>query len=620
MKTTRHSGRSVSLIQDTRLRITGAAVALMLIAGCATQADFSGPRRLAEAGQYPEAIRAYEAMRGDLTPESSATLESEVAKLRARYADQVLADVAGKLNGGETLPRLQTAISTLEAAIPLDDAGRRLATERARLIARIEALRTQMAGLSAAATRAANGDYQGAIDQMTALQSLAGELTPAQQSELQRWISNRDESKAKGVRALLQKRDAAAAEAELKALATLKPAMRADLATALIGELTTLRQALFMEAQQALIAENHFYPAYRNLKSANFPAAQQLLEKVRTDGAAYYLDVTKREGEAGNSRAGYAYFAIIKAKELSPTENPEITKLHRIISDLMERFITTRIGVAGFRSPSTSPDIGSKVSDSLITYLYDQLPHGIKLVERSQVDKIMGGNENALETIGKQLDLEILIVGNVGTFSVERKHTEGKATEMVTIGTKSEPNPLYAQYMELYGKNTAKWPSIPPQTIEKPERQQFTYNRGDETLTGIMVAYVQSCETASGLLTGTREFTATATHKDSFHDAVKDANIEFDGLDLPSDNTVLESMRADLVKQIATEYLKRYALREKRYLDDALDYLNKRKEKDIAVLQLAGGHYYTSVAKPSDPVDKASVERIDRLGLLELTE
>jgi hypothetical protein len=597
--------------------MAGLAVALLILSGCVAPPDYSGPSRLADAGRYPEAIRAYEQMREGLGAEARSTVDTQIAALRVRYTDQVLAEAGQQLAGGETLPRLRAAIATIASATAYDDRGNRLAAERDRLTKRAEAVQAKQAALAAAAAeRAAARDWQGAIDQLLAYQKLVGELTDAQKADLQRWLNSRDDAKAASVHALILKRDDAGAEAELKALGTLTPAVRPALATALAAELTSLRQVLFIEAQQALIAEKHYYPAYRNLAKADFPAARELLAQVRTVGGAYYRSVAQSELDTDLRRLGYAYFAATKSKELNP-DDPETFKLQRTISDAIDEFITTRIAVAGFDSPATFPGMGAQVSDALITYLIDHLPYGIKIMERSQVDQILSGRGNALESIGKQLGLEVVIVGNVSSFSVERKRTEGQVTEIVTVGTRKESNPEYTQLVSQYGNNQAKWPSQPPAFIEVPERQTVSYRRGEETLTGVMVAYVRSFETAKGLITQSREFTSGANHKDSFRDAVPAANIEFDPLDLPSDNTVREAMRADLVKQIAGDALKRYEKREARYLRDADLYL-QRREKDTAVLQLAGGHYYITVATDAVAADVA--KRIDQLGMLELTE
>jgi hypothetical protein len=603
-------------VSNKRLGLVSAAVALLVVTGCVAPVDFSGPSRLAQEGRYPEAIRAYEQMRGGLRSQAAATVDFQIAQLRTRYVSQILAQANACLNTGETLPNLKAGLSVVEAGLSYDDQPRRLAAERVRLLSRADALRKQIAGLPAATVRASNGDWQGAIDQMLAIQAIVGDLTPDQKALLQSWVSSRDESNAKSVRARLQKRDVAGADAELKVISSFKPAMRAELTAALTAELNSLQQSVFIGVQMDLVEKKHFYTAYRNLKAADFPAARELLPKVAGTGSAYYRAVAQSEIDTDLRRLGYAYFAITKAKELN-SDDLETFKLHRTISDAIEEFITTRIAVAGFESPANWPGMGAQVSDALISYLIDHLPYGIKLLDRSQVDQILAGRANALETIGKQLGLEVVVVGNVASFSVERKRNEGKATQTVVVGVNVVPNPAYSQFVEMYGRNTTKWPSIPPQNIEKPERQQFTYNRGEETLTGMMVAYVRSFETAKGLVTQSREFTASVTHKDDFQDAVKDANITFDPLVLPSDNTVRETLRAELVKQVASDAVKRYARRELRYLRDAEFYL-ARKEKDTAVLQLAGGHYYTTVA--TDPVDKEGLAAIDRLGMIELTE
>lgn len=599
-------------------------LAFLLFAGCATVPPLDGPRQLEAQGRLVDALLAYERIEPSLSGEAASSARSAMARLRGEITDQVLTTI--RQNGGraETIPAVRAALDRLRPMLVYDDAARRLAAEKTTLEQAMASLQERYErALSAANTAAAARNWPEALAQLDIAEHLSGNAGPLAALR-ESCLSQRDNAAAVAIRAALQSRDLAQAESLFSILVSSKPPASAALVAQLKAETLVLRQARFLEEQQDLASKQRYYTAYKNLLSseADFPAAKAYLATVRKDGAIFYRDVARREQAAeDNRRVGYAYFAAVKAHTLNPKDDG-IFKLHRDLADAIEAYITIRIAVAGFDSPSNQPGLGAQVSDALITYLVDHLPHGIKVIERSKTDKALQAAAQDVDRLGRDLDLELVIVGNVSSLSIERKRFEREVTEIVQVGMRKEPNPLYGSMVAKYGPSPASWPNqVPPLIDGAPNMETVRYKQGEEVLNGVMVAYLRSFETARGVVTLSREFTATENHKDLFRDAVPSANITYDPLELPTDNEVRERLRANLVAQVSTVLLETYADREQRYLRESNAHL-ERRELDLALLNLAAAHHYSTIAGAiaGGRAANASVARIDHLGLVELTE
>jgi len=595
--------------------------ALLLLAACVSTPRFDEPASLEAQGRLTEALRIYEQMSATASAANRPLIEAQIVRVREKLARQTLASAASALGRGETLAEVEAALQKLTEGLSYDDARFSVATERTRLTARRDELaRLRQLALAAAEQAAAKGRWSEALGQLAAAERIAagGAEFAAKRQE---WADKRDATLAASVRAALVAKNIPEARRLLDDAAKTGGAPSSALVAKLREEIETTRRAVFLEQQRELVAARRFYTAYKNLLSEDFPEAGALLSEVKTDGARHYLALARREREADAARLGFAYFAAVKAKELDPVGD-DIFALHRELADDLEAFITIRVGVAGFESPAGMPGLGNQVSDALITYLIDHLPHGVRVIERAQTDQAMTGRAADPAAIGRVLDAEIVIVGNVSSLNIERKRSEREVTEIVQVGHQKMPNPLYQQMAARHGPNPAAWPyAVAPLIDGAPIMETVRYKMGEEVLSGVMVAYVRSFEAARGTVTQSREFTTAENIKDGFRDAVPMARITYDPLELPTDNEVRERLRARLVEQIAAEVLKRYAGREKRYLRDA-EVALQRREADLAVLNLAAAHHYSTVAE-SDIADGRSsldVKRIERLGLFELTE
>jgi hypothetical protein len=590
---------------------------LALLGGCATAPTFDDARALEAQGRLVEALQSYEKALPALAGTDRASVQANVDRLRRAITDAALAE-ARRLAESGTLPDMRRALDALQANQPHGD-GRHAGEVRAyeqRLAGLQRDFDDAVAQGDAAAAR---GDWLPALEALARAEKIGGTAVNLA-GKRATWLARRDEQTVATIRAAVAARELPEAEALVRRFAASVPAPAPELVARLEREVTQLRQTLFLEAQQALVAQKDFLTAYRNLLGAGFPEARAYQETVRRDGSRHYLDLARSELAKDITRLGYAYFASAKAKELNGDQE-DVFRFHRDISDMIENLITVRIAISGFDSPAAVPGVGNQVSDALIAYLVDRLPHGIQILERSKIDQLLSERGRELKELSDNLKVEMFIIGNVSTLDIERQRTEREVAEIVKTGVRKEPNPIYAQMAAKFGPETGKWPSQPPAFIDgAPITETVRYKQGEEALNGIMVSSVRIFEASKGAISVAREFRVVESLKDGFRDAVPIAQIAYDALDLPADNEVRERLREGMVKKIAEVVLSTYVERERRYLTAAQSYLDRR-EREKAVLELACGHHYSVVATKDIKGGRANpnVAAIDRLGLFELT-
>ncbi len=369
-----------------------------------------------------------------------------------------------------------------------------------------------------------------------------------------------------------------------------------------------------------LISRNKYFKAYILLKDTHILSKDKLLFQIKTRGVNYYINKARQFMALNNDdpsiSTGKAYIFAYKAIQID-SYNQEAFSLHRDLQDAISKKIKIYIAISTFGSPQHEPESGTRFSDSLIAYLSKNLPYSIEIMERSKVDVMLQKYEQSYEELSKQLGLELFIIGNISTLSVERQQTRGKQTIMVEVGERQEANPEYQQYMNIYGSDVSKWPRYVTPTINRKMTEAFSYNVGEEKVNGLMTASVRLFDTKLGAITKAEIFKSSFSDKDTFHDAVSSAGILYDPLDLPTNNNIKDQMTEDLIRQVAKVILANFKDLEKDYWSHAKENINRR-EQNKALQFLAEGLVYC--LKNHLPKKNVWFDKIYNTALLELTD
>ena len=341
-----------------------------------------------------------------------------------------------------------------------------------------------------------------------------------------------------------------------------------------------------------LVSNNKWIRAWQKLSFINLPELNEKFSFIKVNGSNYYQK--KAELAFKSSHINLAYLYAIQASFLDQSNFNNYLIL-RDSQDYVDKSIRQNIAISTFESPSTDIDVGRQFSDSLISQLYKSLPYGTYILEREKIDIAIKEQQKGSTAFHNILNADLIITGTVSLFKVESTTDKRNSSAKVTIGEDIAENPEFAQMAKVLGPNTEKWPSIPPKVIKTPRYQIVNYTKGTVRIKGFAKATVRVFDTQKGTIEFIREFDANVEYAGDFQDEVKDAGIESIPLKLPSETEAKESLRNDLVKQIATIVNKLFENQEAQYYNIANLSID-RQEIEGSYSQLAQGHYYCTKA------------------------
>lgn len=559
--------------------------------GCASLPELESARRLSDRGDLVAAIDMLSSVLSkDLFAQQKEAVRAEIAVLKRRVAADSMANAASVYKSDSSVRGANAALASLNERLRYDDADDTIKGAIASYQKILTELESECATNLAKADREARAkNWSEAYRLLQAVDGLDPENGKVKTLKTG-LVSARDEYSADQVRKAVKAQEVENAKRLLAAFLAETPSPARDLTQGLAAEVEALSRKVTADKIAACMKGQKFFTAYQLAKGTTDPGIRSTMAQIAEKGAPHYVSVAKQEMSAGSNRLGFAYFAISKAYELNPSDS-EIFALYRDITDIFDRRIVVNIAISGFDSPTKDPDAGRQFSDALIAYLVDSLPYGIRIIERSKIDKLLAERGRELQQLSEEVKAEMFIVGNVSTLEVEHQHSEREVTEIISTGTKQEQNPAYLKMMVQYGPKTDRWPYVPAEILETPIREIVKYKKGEEHVKGFMVVSPRIFDTTKGCITVAKEYQASREERDTFCDAVPAANINADMLNLPTDNDVKDSLRKQLVAKVAATVIQAYEKREKRFLERALWY-SGRREMDKAVFELACGNMY----------------------------
>ncbi len=330
------------------------------------------------------------------------------------------------------------------------------------------------------------------------------------------------------------------------------------------------------------------------------PFSRDALPAEIKEAMALFYFQQALSAEKNNDR--FKGYLLVKKAILLDSKHQDIFSLHRDLSDFVSNSMISNIAVGSFESPSNDPDAGKQFSDSLISYLYGVLPYGINILERDNIDDVRNEQRNRDEEIAKLLGLDLMVMGTVSLFRVEKNIDERGATVKMKIGEKTVINPEFEQMIKLHGVDQATWPSTPPKTLNKEIFDFIQYKKGRARLTGFAKVSFRIFDIDKGAISFVKDIAASVKHTSDFQDEVEEAGIEYIPMQLPTTIEVKEEMRKQVVEQIGTIVASAFESREVRFLNK-VNFLLERRENQAA---------YEPVAKGMSYCEKAALEKNNR--------
>jgi curli biogenesis system outer membrane secretion channel CsgG/tetratricopeptide (TPR) repeat protein len=314
----------------------------------------------------------------------------------------------------------------------------------------------------------------------------------------------------------------------------------------------------------------------------------QLRAMVRDLSAKLYDRALEFENQKlwGNT---YLWFRALS--QVDPVYRDVANKVEQIREKLMDR-ATVKIAVLDFEPPKAAPDAGSIVSGSIVTQLFKIGRKDFKVIEREALQSIIKeisiGQAGVLDVetakeIGKIAGIDTILVGRVLQYKVDQNESEGRKTVTVQVGTRTVTNPAFELHMAAVREGRLKsTDAAPPQTIQEPVHQLFTYRVGSVTAIGYVSVSFRLVGVERGEILMAEKIDEQETFKQDYSEGVEAAGIQAVSKNAPIPTEVLNRVTEQVVQKIVQLTARHYGSRQNYFLETGRE-LQRRRQFTRAV-------------------------------------
>ncbi len=358
---------------------------------------------------------------------------------------------------------------------------------------------------------------------------------------------------------------------------------------------------------------------YLELKNLNATPADKLtkLRDAITQQSAYSAESYRQKGKY--AMAWNLYRAI---NRLDPAY-PELFNQIRTMEDAIYDRSRRQIAVFDFNSPTQSNDAGVIVANNLISRLFNNASNDITILERENLKSILEEmklgqigvvSESTAKEMGRVYGIDYAIMGSVLLYKVDENTSQSTKTIRYQVGEKIEDNIDYLNWKAANPDPTRKeLQSAPQAKIMVPEFGEKEY----EVTQTKKVGFLQLSFRIVDVLTGENTRVDTIERKiqvaDTSNAGVRDAGIEFDPMEVPTDTEILQQLTEEVVEHMAGEVLRPLQQLETFYFNQGKD-REKRAELEEAVEYYSYAVFNEKLKSiSSSPVTLEAQKRIDEI-------
>jgi curli biogenesis system outer membrane secretion channel CsgG/tetratricopeptide (TPR) repeat protein len=623
-----------------RGRVAVVLVVLLVLAGCAAgKADFEAGQTLSGQQRWDEAIRAYEQA---LQKEpDNAQYRVALAQARAGAAQEQLRSATAVAGTMAQLPEVDRGLQAIERALRYDPQHApslafqaRLRDRRAALVAEVERRLAEGRGFAqrdewaqaeqaairvlaidpgnAAATRQRQEAVAGAIEKSL---RLAGQAEAAEEwREAARYLEealarNPTSEPIQARLRMAQERDSLAyylgRAGQLETDGQLEKAFGfLKLAGKYWPNDVRVRDASDRVAREG--RRRYYAEALRRAENDDWGKVYTALaQAVQSYGAATTVDASLRSMarelsaklydralEFENQKLwGNTWLWLRELQQVDPAYRDTANKVEQTREKLLDR-ASLKIAVLELEAPRAAPDSGSIVSGSIVTNLFKLGRKDFKVIEREALQSIIKeisiGQAGVLDVetakeIGKIAGIDTILVGRVLQYKVDQNESEGRKTVTVQVGTRTVPNPAYQLFLAEVGAGRKKLSDgAPPQTIQEPENQLFTYRVGTVTAIGYVSVSFRLVGVERGEILLAEKIDEQETFREDYSEGVEAAGIRAVSKNAPIPTEVLNRVSEKVVGKIVQLIARHYGSRQQFYLEAGRE-LQRRRQFTRAV-------------------------------------
>jgi tetratricopeptide (TPR) repeat protein len=541
------------------------------------------------SGQYVSALGSYQESLQQALPSSKRLIaETRVSEIRTKLIDETLLSAGYPLES-YTKENLESSIEIIESRLVYDDKEQNLASALNDLKSKLSALVGDVDDLlSQAVSHAKEAKFDSAfeaIQRATEIDSSNAGIQATQHrvSEMRKSHFLEDVNRALSQNEILRARSVFTSVQRAKH--PFDQTFRNHVRSIIEEEELRILPGLV----QSLVSEFRYFEALQLLNSTSRSAIRDQFRNLESEAVAFYKSLALSARSGVPEEFGVAFFASRLAFMLNP-EDPSIFEINRKNTEQIDEMVQSVIGVTSFNSPENEPFAGRDFSDSLIASLVKNLPYGIKILERSMMDKANADDSESYKSFILKNKTEIIVGGGISSFVVTSKINSGEVPVRVNVGEEPRLNPEYSMMIETYGKDLTKWPKNVSPTIMSPLFETIKYERSHETVEGQMGITLRLYDSTLKILES-KELSVSRNYEDVYHQAIPTAGITEDKRDLPGENAIKQELRSELRDKVAEEILKYYNDRKERFWAD-FEGSFKSRYYGKAFTALASGYHF----------------------------
>jgi curli biogenesis system outer membrane secretion channel CsgG len=653
-----------------RQRIFVSCIALLLVAGCAGQGtkSFEDARSLENVKRYDDALSLYE----EAVSKEPTNLDYSTAlkSIRTRLARQNLESAKEQIN---VVPlkydNLRNAQEFVDKALKVDPENSEVKTTLDSLKGQREAMEKKaevsyaiaMKALDAKEWLTALGHFREIRSYYPSYLDVSTKISVTENNAISFYLKEADRYKANdNVEALIKNLELGLTiQPENRLIiAALKDEKLRNTATAALNKAEKLAQEnrwdlvqLYLKRARALsptqeenerlnklyadggaslmakaaeyLQKKVLYSAYINCMAAfNFepasfktPEADELRNKLIAEMTA------KADELEGVGFIGLALYWSECAFQVSGTQKDLYQKIQGLKDKIKQRVIK-KIAIMDFNPPTSNPDAGRLVTDSLLSYMTRNTSGDVKILARDILGALIKEIEfgqaglydiESAKKSGKLKGTDIFIFGSLLQYNVELSKEEGQKLVVAKIGVERDPNPHYTAWANEHTKpSDEERRNAPPPFIERDKTETIRYKVGTHRKTANITISFRVVDVESGEVVITKTLKSRKEATGNYSEGVEIAGIPYQKMDLASDTDLLEKAVDEAIADLGHQVLSRFQNLQEKYLNDA-EMLKKRGETEPVAEKYIDAIVAEEVKNIKSPVtEKARIE-LDRL-------
>lgn len=321
-------------------------------------------------------------------------------------------------------------------------------------------------------------------------------------------------------------------------------------------------------------------------------------------------DKTRGKSELKAQELGLLYIV----NRLDPGR-PDIVGRVRELRGKIAANAPREVSTTVFRDPAGDYKFGDKIAAGITQYLFQSIPHDVRIIEREQYDAIK--REQDLRGKSSLSSVDFLITGSVLEAKVESTQQNSRRTMRVVTETGTRSNPAYLEWLKLTEDQQDRI-AQPPQTESFEKREDITVNLTIHRKVGIFSVSYRMIDARSGKVLFPDSVMESVEFSDESTEGVQlgDFTQEFKLAELPSDVEILNGLAAKISASIGKKLTDR--------LKDQENYYQHNGE-----LKLEAGRYHEalellataeSLAQSKGKDTKALEEQIAKVALIAATD